>query len=85
MRTAWAYEASKQDGPRGEAKNEARGETLRRHDETREQAADTASRPEIVFSSPQIGKKTRAEATRSYNGFKQTRQGKNSSQMKGTR
>lgn len=27
MRTAWAYEASKQDGPRGGAKNEARGET----------------------------------------------------------
>lgn len=49
MRTAWAYKASKQDGPRGGAKNEARGETLRRHDETRGGKQPTPTTGDCVF------------------------------------
>lgn len=51
MRTAWAYEASKQDGPRGGAKNKARGETLRRHDETRGGKQPTPTTGDCVFVS----------------------------------
>lgn len=44
MRTAKnTYEASKQDGPRSEARNETRGETLQGHDETKGQTANTAA------------------------------------------
>lgn len=56
MMTAEAYEASKQNGPRNEPQDGARNDTRGK------QAADTVRRPEIVFSSPQVGKETRGRA-----------------------
>lgn len=40
------------------------------------QAADTASRPEIVFSSPHVGKEAGTTAPMPYNGFSKQGQGK---------